>query len=99
MPQKAPTLTEFNQQVSQLLTQYGEQAFAAAQGQYPEYTLFVEEDRVIAEPRTSPRHRYGAFCELPKALDAQQTAARVQRWVASGEAYERFVGMNVCRYC
>ena len=73
-------------------------AFAAVAGQYPKYTLFVEGDRVVAESAESPRHRYGAFCELDHVLSGVASDDRVRQWLGSGEAYSLYLSMNVCRY-
>lgn len=97
MAQQSPSQTDFDQQIDVLFNQYGECAFAALEGQFPDYTLFVEDDRVIAEPRTSPRHRYGAFCELDRPLDDAEIKTRVRQWLTRGEAYQCFLGMNCCR--
>ena len=77
---------------------HGASAFAAAAGRYPQYTLFVEGDRVVAESAESPRHRYGAFCELDHALSDTASDDRVRQWLSSGEAYGLYMSMNVCRY-
>ena len=97
MSQHPPSQTDFDRQVDALFDQYGECAFAALEGQLPSYTLFVEGDQVIAEPRTSPRHRYGAFCELDRPLGDAEIKIRVRQWLTRGEAYQRFLGMNCCR--
>ena len=52
---------DFNQQVRALIAKHGPEAFAAPPGQYPQYTLFVEGDRVIAEDAGSPKHRNRPF--------------------------------------
>lgn len=90
--------SNFNQQVAQLFALHGSAAFAAPSGHYPQYTLFVEEETVVAESASSPRHRYGAFCELNKPLTGAALEKQVQQWLESGEAYELYIGMNVCRY-
>jgi hypothetical protein len=97
MPQ-ALTQTEFNQQVAQLFAVHGAAAFAAPSGHFPQLTLFVEDETVVAESATSPRHRYGAFCELDKALDGAVLEKQVRQWLSSGEAYALYLSMNVCRY-
>ena len=88
----------FDRQVEALFEQHGAAAFAALEGHYPERTLFVEGDRVVAESADSPRHRYGTFCELEEPLDGAALEAYVRQWLASGDAYELYIGMNVCRY-
>lgn len=95
---QALTQTEFNQQVEKLFAAHGAAAFAAAGGQYPQYTLFVVDDQVVAESADNPRHRYGAFCELDHALNDAARDAHVRRWLSSGEAYNLYLSMNVCRY-
>ena len=92
------SLSEFNQQVEALFERHGAAAFAALTGRCPQYTLFVDDDRVVAESVDSPRHRYGAFCELEEPLSGAGLEAYVRQWLASGEAYELYLGMNVCRY-
>jgi hypothetical protein len=54
MNQDPPELADFNSQVEDLITQYGAAAFCTSSGQSPTYVLFVEEDKVIAEPRNAP---------------------------------------------
>lgn len=88
----------FDRQAQQLLAEHGAIAFAAPPQKLPARTLFVEEGRVIAETAESPRHRYGAYCEIQPALPAAQIEAAVKKWLEQGEAYERYMSMNVCRY-
>ena len=89
---------EFNRQVEALFETYGASAFAAVASQHPQYTLFVEDDKVVAESAESPRHGYGAFCELDHALSDVAVDARVRQWLSCGEAYSLYLSMNVCRY-
>ena len=89
---------DFDQQVAALIHHHGASAFAACWPNLSAYTLFVDEHAVIAEPADSPRHRYGAFCELDAPLTGTALTERVQLWLDSGEAFELYVGMNVCRY-
>ncbi len=95
---KALTQSEFNQQVAGLFSEYGADAFAASVGNYPLYTLFVEGDTVIAEPASSAKHRYGAFCTLALPLDDARLAEHMNKWLNRGEAYALYLSMNVCRY-
>lgn len=92
------TLNGFNDQVQRLIDVHGAEAFAAKAGEFPMYTLFVEGGEVVAEPATSPRHRYGTFCELGQAALKMAVSDYVQRWLQRGEAHERYLEMNVCRY-
>ena len=98
MSEKPPSLAEFNVQVAGLVESLGAAAFCAPAGQTPEYSLFVEEGRVIAEPKSSPRHPYGVYCEISDGLSAAGMSERVKEWVKNGEAYDEFLGMIVCRY-
>ncbi|OOZ14511.1 hypothetical protein BOW35_08500 [Solemya velum gill symbiont] len=98
MSQSPPTLSEFNAQVASLVDQFGPAAFCAMPGERPEYTLFVEDARVIAEPRSAPRYPYGLHCELRTGLPDDQVADYLNKWLTTGEAYKEFLGMNVCRY-
>ncbi|HQS03768.1 MAG: hypothetical protein B7Y07_07655 [Halothiobacillus sp. 24-54-40] len=95
---QALTQSEFNQQVAELISRHGAGAFAATAGNYPPYTLFVEDDTVIAEPASSPKHRYGAFCVLPLPFDEARLAEHITKWLNRGEAYTLYLSMNVCRY-
>ena len=90
--------TGFDRQARALFTEHGSQAFAAPPGRMPCFTLFVDSGSVVAEPEHSPRHRYGAYCELPAPLDPDAASAKVESWLASGEAYASYLGMNVRRY-
>lgn len=92
------TRAGFERQVAVLLRRHGAAAFAAVPGELPAYSLFVECGTVLAEARGAPRHRYGAFCELPAKMAPAAASARVEAWLAAGEAYEQYLGMNVCRY-
>jgi hypothetical protein len=92
------SLAGFKQQVLQLFTEHGAEAFAAAEGELPERTLFVDGSEVIAESAESPRHRYGAYCELDELSPGQDVAEFVMQWLEQGEAHERYLEMNVCRY-
>jgi hypothetical protein len=92
------TRAGFNRQVEELLDRLGAAAFTALPGQLPDYSLFVEVGSVIAEPRQSPRHPYGAYCEIIRPLADSALTRHVKQWLDSGEAYERYLSMNVCRY-
>ncbi len=92
------TLTGFNHQAGVLIAEHGAMAFAALEGQLPERTLFVDGGELVAEAADSPRHRYGVFCELQRPLPAAAIEGQVKRWLARGDAHERYLGMNVCRY-
>ena len=89
---------DFSQQVQALIAEYGVAAFVAPLGQYPQYTLFVDGETVVAEVSSSPRHRYGGFCELSNSLKGGDLDRYVQQWLNSGEAYQLYLSMNVCRY-
>jgi hypothetical protein len=95
---QALSKTEFNQRVEELFEAHGAASFAAVGGQYPRYTLFVVGDQVVVETADSPRHRYGAFCELDHVLDDVALDSHVRRWLRNGEAYNLYLSMNVCRY-
>jgi len=88
----------FEQQAEQHFLQKSAPAFAAVSGQWPAFTLFVEAGELLAEPAGSARHRYGAFCELDTTLAQTDIQARVEQWLYSGEAYQLYLNMNVCRY-
>ncbi len=92
------TLLGFNHQAEALIEAHGAAAFLAMTGQLPERTLFVAGGEVIAEPPDSPRHRYGVYCELLSPLADSGIRAQVRKWLDTGEAHERYLGMNVCRY-
>ena len=90
--------TGFDRQVEKLVEQYGASAFAAVYPDVSERTLFVDVGEVIAEGHDSPRHPYGAYCELEELLEGDALQQFVLQWIADGEAYERYISMNVCRY-
>lgn len=87
----------FDRQVMALFDLFGAGAFAAPVGALPTFSLFVEGGKVVAEPATSPRHRYGAFLEMPGAGHGDSDAQALS-WLQSGQAYDQYLGMNVCRY-
>lgn len=91
------SLAGFNRQLRQLLDTHGAAAFAAAHGRLPRLTLFADDGRLVAESAASPRHRYGAFCELERPLDDQRLVKYVEDWVLHGGAYQRYLAMNLCR--
>lgn len=88
----------FDLQVKALALQHGVEAFSAVAGQTAEFTLFVEGNKVIAEPRNAPRHPYGAFLELQRPLQGPALEKRFSSWLRSAEAYQRYLSMNTCRY-
>ena len=92
------TLKGFNRQLELLIEANSELDFAAVPGQLPKYTLFVDVGEVQLENKDSPRQRYGVYCELDRLLAESKIVARVRKWLASGEAYEQYLAMNVCRY-
>lgn len=98
MNQSPPSLTDFNTQVEALIADYGAAAFCAPEDQTPEFSLFVEDLQVIAEPRNAPRHPYGIYCRVKSGSTEQAMAQRLDSWLKSGEAYQEFLAMNVCRY-
>jgi hypothetical protein len=92
------SLAGFNHQVAALIDRHGAAAFAAVAGRLPQRTLFVEGGEVLAEPPESPRHRYGVFYELDRPMPDSRLATELRKWLERGEAHERYLGMNVCRY-
>jgi len=88
----------FDHQAQRHILAKGAEAFAATAGQWPAFSLFVEAGELLAIPAGSARHRYGAFCELDKALAQAAIKDRVEQWLHSGEAYQLYLSMNVCRY-
>lgn len=92
------TRAGFDRQVRGLFAQHGAEAFTAAPGRAADFTLFVDEGSVVAEAQHDPRHRYGVYCELGSPLSREIAAQRAHGWLESGEAYETYLGMNVCRY-
>ncbi|ODB89656.1 hypothetical protein A3194_10920 [Candidatus Thiodiazotropha endoloripes] len=98
MSQTPPSRDEFNAQATELINELGTTAFCAPPGKMPDYTLFVDDNRVIAEPRGEPRHPYGIHCEVPEGMTQPQMDEALQKWLESGEAYEAFISTNVCRF-
>lgn len=92
------TAIGFKTQVEDLIRHLGVAAFTALPGRLPDYSLFVEAGSVVAESRQSPRHPYGVYCELTRPLTDTAMAQFFKLWLDSGEAYERYLSMNVCRY-
>jgi hypothetical protein len=91
------TANGFRSQAIRLVEQYGAPAFLAVEGTLPDYTLFVDGGELLAESRDSPRHRYGAFCEILQDASANPKTT-VLTWIHDGLAYARYLEMNVCRY-
>ena len=89
---------DFDTQVRALIAEHGAAAFAAPWPGPAQRTLFVDGQIVRAEAADSPRHRYGAFYELDEPLASAALDQRVIEWIQTGEAYEVYLGMNVCRY-
>ena len=97
--QSHPVSTKsFQEQFLELTKRYGVMAFAATEGQLADYSLFVDKSELVAEGRESPRHQYGVYCEIDNNMSESEAESRVMQWVTSGEAYERYLEMNVCRY-
>lgn len=90
------TQSGFNRQVKGLFEMFGAEAFAAPEGALPPFSLFVDGGKVVAEPATSARHRYGAYLEI--GGQGSDVASQVLSWLQSGQAYDQYLGMNVCRY-
>ena len=88
----------FDRQVKDLCEQHGYLMFAATPGQRAEKTLFVEQGTVIALDREDPRHSYGVFCEVTKLVNQEDIKPGVEHWIESGQAYDGYLSMNVCRY-
>jgi hypothetical protein len=98
MNQTPPSLTDFNTQAMRLIEQHGAAAFCAATDRHPDFTLFVDDNQVVAEPRNAPRHPYGIYCRLNSGCSEDDISERVNEWLTTGEAYQEFLAMNVCRY-
>ena len=81
------TAKGFSTQVDDLINRLGAVAFSAPPGQLPDCSLFVEAGTVVAEPRHSPRHRYGIYCELNRPLSGASLEQQVRHWLYSSEAY------------
>ena len=92
------TTNGFNRQVEALFTHYGVQAFSAPVGQLPDRSLFVDVGTVVAESIDSPRHRYGVYYEYDLPISESALIQAVRNWLSSGQAYECYLSMNVCRY-
>ncbi|MBW9258800.1 MAG: hypothetical protein K1562_14400 [Candidatus Thiodiazotropha sp. (ex. Lucinisca nassula)] len=93
-----PSRDEFNAQAAELIKALGAAAFCAPSGKTPAYTLFVDEERVIAEPKSAPRHPYGIHYEIREGDTGSQVEEALKQWLDSGEAYEAFISTNVCRF-
>ncbi|MEW8338679.1 MAG: hypothetical protein AB2708_02445 [Candidatus Thiodiazotropha taylori] len=93
-----PSRNEFDAQAAELINELGATAFCAPPGKMPDYTLFVDDNRVIAEPRSGPRHPYGIHCEVREGVTQSQMGEALHTWLESGEAYEAFISTNVCRF-
>jgi hypothetical protein len=76
---------------------HGYEAFAALPDARPAKSLFVEQGTVTAESQDSPRFRYGTYCELPVSTNAGDIKQVVERWISSGQAYDSYLVMNLCR--
>lgn len=94
----ALTRPGFDSQARVHLNKVGAESFTAPDGMLPVRTLFVDGGEVVAESSESPRHRYGAYCEVREGLSATARAEAAHRWLDEGDAYERYMSMNVCRY-
>lgn len=92
------TLKGFNYQIDKLVEKHGFATFCAPIGKISNRTLFVDGGEVIAEPADSPRHQYGVFYEIEKQMSDKAMSDSFQKWLSSGEAHQRYLGMNVCRY-
>ena len=92
------TRAGFDHQAAALIEYHGAGAFAAPAGRLPQRTLFVDAGELVAEAADNPRHRYGAYCELSGPAADDRVEESVKRWLDSGEAHERYLEMNVCRY-
>jgi hypothetical protein len=92
------TLTGFNDQVYRLVKQYSIAAFCAEEGHRAERTLFIEAGEVLALSKEDLRHAYGVFFEFSGPLTGIALENHFSQWIEQGEAYERYLSMNVCRY-
>ena len=88
----------FDWQVKALCETQGYETFAALPDARPLKSLFVDQGSVIAEGQDSPRFPYGTYCELRAATGPEEIKQAVERWISSGQAYDSYLGMNVCRY-
>lgn len=91
------TSADFNQQIQQLVDEFGARSFMATYPNTPDRTIFVEGGIVIAEQPDSPRHRYGIFLEIDNETDLHNENL-LQKWLNSGQAYQEYLSSNCCRY-
>lgn len=92
------SLAGFNRQVKALFEALGAESFTAQEGELARRTLFVEAGEVLAQAEDSPTFRYGTYLELTPGLLSRSPADKAWQWLNSGEAYETYLSMNVCRY-
>ena len=88
----------FDLQVKDLFEKYGPASFVGTFDQRASVTLFVEVGTVVAEEQGSARHPYGSFCEIDTPMNDEQREQKAAQWLTSGEAYDQYLSMNVCRY-
>jgi len=98
MNEQPPAQADFNALVDDLIIRYGAESFCAVDGQLPAYTLFVDGEEIIAVSKESPRHPYGVYCQISAGLSSREIHDYLNQWLQSGEAYDQFLAMNVCRY-
>ena len=88
----------FDRQVKELCEQYGHITFTATPGQRAEKTLFVEQGTVIALSSEDPRYSHGIFYELAEPVSNEDIKSALGQWIGSGQAYDGYLSMNICRY-
>lgn len=88
----------FNQSLTNIINENGENVFVSMPGQEAQLKLFCENGKLIAEGPESPRFKYGFNLNLKDKVLPQAVSNKVKNWVQSGSAYEEYISVNVCRF-
>lgn len=88
----------FNNQLINLVKEYGAPAFVTMPGQQATVKLFSQDGKVIVENKDSLRFKYGFCLVLNEKVLSQALENKVKNWIQSGSAYDDYISVNVCRF-
>jgi hypothetical protein len=89
---------EFDHQARRLLREHGAANFCRHPGNASSWALMIDDSGLVAVGPEDVRSQYGYYCEGDNSQECDDAAAKVMRWLESGQAYEDYRSKTTCRY-
>lgn len=90
---------EFDYQAVKLIEVHGAAHFCHDSNNPRGWALMIDEANLIAVGPDDVRSQYGYFCECDSLMWEKEAAAKVMKWLESGDAYNDYRSKTTCRYC